>query len=76
VSCDLYGDKGHGYQECLLAQPDERAQQVNSVNNDPPFMTNPPYKLYPKDSPEFQKMGSGSTRFGKLWQQQPEFVSE
>jgi hypothetical protein len=59
VSCDLYGDEGHSYQECPLAQPDEGAQQVNSVNNEPPFMTNPPYKPYPKESPEFQKWVHG-----------------
>jgi hypothetical protein len=55
VSCDLCGDEGHGYQECPLAHPDEGAQQVNFVNNEPPFMTNPPYKPYLKELPEFQK---------------------
>jgi hypothetical protein len=59
VSYDLYGDEGHSYQECPLAQPDEGAHQVNSVNNEALFMTNPPYKPYPKDSPEFEKWAQG-----------------
>jgi hypothetical protein len=59
VSCDLYGDEGHGYLECPLTQSDEGVQQVNSINNKSPFMTNPSFKPYPKDSPEFQKWVQG-----------------
>jgi hypothetical protein len=59
VSCDLYGDEGHDYQECPLAQSDEGAHQVNYVNNEPSFMINSPYKPYPKDSLEFQKWAQG-----------------
>jgi hypothetical protein len=59
TSCDLCRDEGHSYQECPLAQPDEWAQHVNSVNNETPFMINSPYKPYRKDSLEFQKWVQG-----------------
>jgi hypothetical protein len=64
VSCDLYGYEGHNYHECPLVQLDKGAHQVNSVNNEPLFMTNPPYKPYSKDSLEFQKCAQGQQGSG------------
>jgi hypothetical protein len=55
MSCDLYKNEGHNYLEYLLAQLDERASQVNSINNESSFMPNPSYIPYPKDLSEFQK---------------------
>jgi hypothetical protein len=69
MSCDLCGDEGHNYLECPSTQPDEGADQVNSDNNEPSFMSNPLYEPsftsnpfyepYPEDSPEFQEWVQG-----------------
>jgi hypothetical protein len=42
MSCDLYKDERYIYLECSLAEPNERKGQVNSINNEPSFMSNPP----------------------------------
>jgi hypothetical protein len=56
---DICRDESHNYRECPPTQPDEGVGQVNSINNQPPFMSNPLYEPYPEDSPEFQKWVQG-----------------
>jgi hypothetical protein len=77
TSCDLYGDEGQNYLECLLTQPDEGIVPVNLVNNKTLFMSNllyehsimsnSLYEPHPKDSPKFQKwvqVRSNSRNYG------------
>jgi hypothetical protein len=59
MSCDFYRNEGHNYLEYPLAQPDEETDQVNWVNDEPSFMSNPLYELYPEDSPESQEWVQG-----------------
>jgi hypothetical protein len=69
MSYDFCGDETYNYLECPLAQLDERVSQVDSANNEPPFMSNPLYEHsfmsnpfyepHPENSPEFQKWMHG-----------------